>query len=80
LVGKAVLACSGGLDTSVIIKYFQQKYDTQVVTVTVDVGQRDDLKAIGEKAKRLEVLTSQKRRSKARERSLSTSQDETCKR
>jgi len=56
LVGKVVLAYSGGLDTSVIIKYLQQKYDAEVVTVTVDVGQRDDLKAIGEKAKTLEVL------------------------
>jgi len=56
LVGKVVLAYSGGLDTSVIIKYLQQKYNAEVVTVTVDVGQRDDLKAIGEKAKALGVL------------------------
>jgi len=56
LVDKVVLAYSGGLDTSVIIKYLQQKYDAEVVTVTVDVGQRDDLKAIGEKAKTLGVL------------------------
>ena len=56
MVDKVVLAYSGGLDTSVIIKYLQQKYDSEVVTVTVDVGQRDDLKAIGEKAKALGVL------------------------
>jgi len=56
LVGKVVLAYSGGLDTSVIIKYLQQKYDAEVVTVTVDVGQRDDLKAIGDKANTLEVF------------------------
>jgi len=55
-VGKVVLAYSGGLDTSVIIKYLQQKYDAEVVTVTVDVGQRDDLKAIGDKANTLEVF------------------------
>ncbi len=56
MVGKVVLAYSGGLDTSVIIKYLQQKYDAEVVTVTVDVGQRDDLKAIGDKANTLEVF------------------------
>ena len=56
MVNKIVLAYSGGLDTSVIIKYLQEKYDAEVVTVTVDVGQRDDLEAIGEKAKTLGVL------------------------
>ena len=48
-----VLAYSGGLDTSVMVKWLQQKYDTDVVTVTVDVGQKSDLKAIVEKAKSL---------------------------
>jgi argininosuccinate synthase len=51
-----VLAYSGGLDTSVLVKLLQQKYDADVVTVTVDVGQREDLSEIGEKAKRLGVL------------------------
>jgi argininosuccinate synthase len=50
-----VLAYSGGLDTSVLIKWIQQKYDADVATVTVDVGQQTDLKAIEEKAKRLGV-------------------------
>jgi argininosuccinate synthase len=48
---KVVLAYSGGLDTSVAIKWLQEKYDAEVVTVTLDVGQMEDLKAIEEKAK-----------------------------
>ena len=53
---KIVLAYSGGLDTSVLIKYLQEKYDAQVITVTVDVGQQEDLRAAEEKAKKLGVL------------------------
>ena len=53
---KFVLAYSGGLDTSVLIKYLQERCKAQVITVTVDVGQGDDLKAVGEKAKKLGVL------------------------
>ncbi|GBC73326.1 Argininosuccinate synthase [archaeon HR04] len=48
---KVALAYSGGLDTSVAIRWLQVKYGYDVVTVTVDVGQGDDLKAIEEKAK-----------------------------
>ncbi|MFQ6080958.1 MAG: argininosuccinate synthase [Candidatus Bathyarchaeia archaeon] len=51
-----VLAYSGGLDTSVSIKWIKEKYNADVITVTLDVGQQDDLKAIEEKAKNLEVL------------------------
>lgn len=54
--GKAVLAFSGGLDTSVVIKYLQEKHNLDVVTVTVDVGQEDNLKKISSKAKSLGVL------------------------
>src|SRR5574337_1063984 len=54
--GKAVLAFSGGLDTSVVIKYLQDKHGLDVVTVTVDVGQEDNLKQISDKAKSLGVL------------------------
>jgi len=53
---KVVLAYSGGLDTSVIIRWVQEKYDLNVITATVDVGQQGDLKAIEEKAKGLGVL------------------------
>lgn len=53
---KFVLAYSGGLDTSVLIKYLQEKYNAQVITVTIDVGQGEDLKSAEEKAKKLGVL------------------------
>jgi argininosuccinate synthase len=53
---KIVLAYSGGLDTSVLIKYLQEKLNAQVITVTVDVGQQEDLEAAEEKAKKLGVL------------------------
>jgi argininosuccinate synthase len=50
-----VLAYSGGLDTSVLIKWLQQKYNYDVVTVTLDVGRQSDLKVFEEKAKKLGV-------------------------
>jgi argininosuccinate synthase len=53
---KIVLAYSGGLDTSVLIKYLQEKCSAQVITVTVDVGQGEDLQGAEEKAKKLGVL------------------------
>ena len=52
---KAILAFSGGLDTSVVVKYLQEKHNMDVVTVTVDVGQNDDYKKISAKAKKLGV-------------------------
>jgi argininosuccinate synthase len=51
-----VLAYSGGLDTSVLIKYLQEKYAAEVITVTVDVGQQEDIKAAEKKAEKLGVL------------------------
>jgi len=48
---KAVLAYSGGLDTTIAIKWLQVKYGYDVITVTVDVGQDDDFKAIEDRAK-----------------------------
>ena len=50
-----LLAYSGGLDTSILVKRIQQKYNADVITVTIDVGQQGDLKAIEEKAKNLGV-------------------------
>ncbi len=47
---KAVLAYSGGLDTSVILKWLQTHYDYDVIAVCVDVGQEEDLEAIDKKA------------------------------
>ncbi|TLX85142.1 MAG: argininosuccinate synthase [Thaumarchaeota archaeon] len=54
--GKAVLAFSGGLDTSVVVKYLQEKHNLDVITVTIDVGQGDDKKKVATKAKRLGVV------------------------
>ena len=52
---KIVLAYSGGLDTSVILKWLQQKYKCEVVTFTADIGQGDELTPIQNKAKSLGV-------------------------
>jgi len=53
---KIVLAYSGGLDTSVLIKWLQEKYNAKVITITVNVGQPENLKEVEEKAKKLGVL------------------------
>jgi argininosuccinate synthase len=45
------LAFSGGLDTSVCVKWLQEKYDAEVITVTLDLGQRDDFSEIEERSK-----------------------------
>lgn len=47
---KTVLAYSGGLDTSVLIKIIKEKYDSTVIAATIDVGQQEDLPGIKEKA------------------------------
>jgi len=47
---KAVLAYSGGLDTSVILKWLQDTYRCEVVTFTADLGQGDELEAARPKA------------------------------
>ncbi len=52
---KIVLAYSGGLDTSVILKWLQNKYNCPVVTFTADIGQGDELSSIQAKAKNLGV-------------------------
>lgn len=53
---KVVLAYSGGLDTSCSIRWLQERYGLSVVTLTLDVGQQEDLTPIAEKARRLGVL------------------------
>lgn len=50
MVERAVLAYSGGLDTSVAVPWIKEKYDFDVVTVTANVGQGDDFQAIEQKA------------------------------
>ncbi|MFL6384505.1 MAG: argininosuccinate synthase [Nitrososphaeraceae archaeon] len=53
---KAVLAFSGGLDTSVCIKYLQNLHNYDVVTVTVDCGQNDDFEEIEKKSKAIGAI------------------------
>ena len=48
--GKVVLAYSGGLDTSVAIRWLRENYDLEVVALTIDVGNERDFTAIKEKA------------------------------
>ncbi len=55
MVDKIVLAYSGGLDTSVILKWLQIKYNCPVVTFTADIGQEEDMGLIKTKAKSLGV-------------------------
>lgn len=49
-VSRVVLAYSGGLDTSVILKWLQQTYDCEVVTFTADIGQGEELEPARAKA------------------------------
>ena len=49
-IDKVVLAYSGGLDTSVILKWLQETYDCEVVTYTADLGQGEELEPAREKA------------------------------
>jgi argininosuccinate synthase len=50
-ISKAVLAYSGGLDTSVILKWLQDTYQCEVVTFTADIGQGEELEPARAKAK-----------------------------
>jgi argininosuccinate synthase len=50
MTNKVVLAYSGGLDTSVAIKWLEEKYNLKVITLTVDIGNVPDLEAIRQKA------------------------------
>ena len=52
---KVVLAYSGGLDTSVILKWLQDKYNAEVVTFTADIGQGEEVEEAREKALKLGV-------------------------
>ncbi|MDY6905538.1 MAG: argininosuccinate synthase [Thermodesulfobacteriota bacterium] len=50
-IKKVVLAYSGGLDTSVILKWLIETYDCEVITFSADIGQAEELDHIDEKAK-----------------------------
>jgi len=54
---KIVLAYSGGLDTSIILKWLQENYNAEVIAYTADIGQKIDKKKIIKNAKALGVKT-----------------------
>jgi argininosuccinate synthase len=54
-INKVVLAYSGGLDTSVILKWLEDVYDCEVVTFTADVGQGEEIEPARAKAQALGV-------------------------
>ena len=54
-IKKVVLAYSGGLDTSVILKWLQETYEAEVVAFCADLGQGEDLQAVKAKAQKLGV-------------------------
>ena len=49
-VKKVVLAYSGGLDTSILVKWLREQYDCEVVAYTADVGQQEELDGLEDKA------------------------------
>lgn len=57
-IKKIVLAYSGGLDTSIAIKWLKDNYCEEVVTVAVDVGQESDLNFVKEKALKVGAVKS----------------------
>ena len=54
-INKVVLAYSGGLDTSIILKWLQQEYECEVVTFTADLGQGEELEPARKKAEMLGI-------------------------
>ena len=54
-IKKVVLAYSGGLDTSVILKWLQENYGCEVITFTADLGQGEELEPARAKAKKMGV-------------------------
>jgi argininosuccinate synthase len=54
-ISKVVLAYSGGLDTSVIVKWLQDRYQCEVVTFTADIGQGEELEPARQKAQQMGV-------------------------
>ena len=52
---KIVLAFSGGLDTSIILKWLQNEYKAEVITFTADIGQGGEIEDARDKAEKLGV-------------------------
>jgi hypothetical protein len=60
-VAKVVLAYSGGLDTSVILRWLQDHYRCEVVTFTADLGQGEELEPARAKAEMMGCATTSSR-------------------
>ncbi|MFT5136458.1 MAG: argininosuccinate synthase [Arenicella sp.] len=56
-INKVVLAYSGGLDTSIILKWLQEEYDCEVVTFTADIGQGEEVAPARAKAQAMGVTS-----------------------
>ena len=54
-INKVVLAYSGGLDTSVILKWLKETYKCEVVTFTADLGQEEDFDTVQKKAEQQNI-------------------------
>ena len=54
-IKKVVLAYSGGLDTSVILKWLQEEYKCEVITFTADLGQGEDIEPARAKAEMMGI-------------------------
>ena len=50
---RIVLAYSGGLDTSIILKWLQENYEAEVIAYTADIGQKIDKKKNNKKCKKI---------------------------
>jgi len=55
---KIVVAYSGGLDTSVMVKWLNEKYNAEIITVTGNLGQKKELEGLEEKAKKTGAVKS----------------------
>src|SRR5215472_3586116 len=53
MADKVVLAYSGGLDTSVAIRWLKENYGVDTIALTVDVGNEKDISAVAEKARKI---------------------------
>jgi argininosuccinate synthase len=53
MAGKVILAYSGGLDTSVAIRWLQETYELEPITLTIDVGNEKDIAAVAARAQRI---------------------------
>ena len=54
-IGKIVLAYSGGLDTTIILKWLQENYNAEVIIYTADIGQKINRRKIINNARRLGI-------------------------